>query len=133
MKESFWSYLIMSVGFVSVMFVFFFQSYTNTDEQNYYLLKEVTEAAMIDAIDMATFRSTGEYRIDTEKFVENFTRRFSESVNLSNTYVIKIYDVSEEPPKVTLSVTSTNSTNLTNNIMNFDITNKVSAILETPY
>ena len=133
MKESFWAYLIMSVGFVSVMFVFFFQSYTNTDEQNYHLLKEVTEAAMMDAVDLATFRATGEYRIDQEKFVENFTRRFAESVNLSNTYIIKIYDVNEEPPKVTLSVTSKSATNLTNKIMNFDITNKMSAILETPY
>ena len=133
MKESLWGYLIMTVGFVSIMFVFFFQSYTNLDEQNYYLLKEITEAAMIDAVDMATFRATGEYKIDEKKFVENFVRRFSESVNLSNEYEIKIYDVNESPPKVSLEVISTKQSNITGALLNFDSSNKISAILETPY
>ena len=60
------------LGVVSIAFIYFFQTYTNTDEQNYILLKEITEAAMYDAVDLASYRSTGTVRIDREKFVENF-------------------------------------------------------------
>ena len=46
MKESYWIILIILLGTICVAFINFFQLYTNTDEQNYMLLKEVTEAAM---------------------------------------------------------------------------------------
>ena len=134
MKESLWGYLVILMGIVSIAFIFFFQRVTNTDEHNYYLLKEVTEAAMYDAINLAEYRATGEIRIDREKFVENFIRRFAESASLSRTYVIEIYDVNETPPKVSISVKSTEETNLTGDeIKEFDIVNRLSAILETPY
>ena len=71
--------------------------------------------------------------IDREKFVENFTRRFAESATLSRTYVIKIYDVNETPPKVSLEVSSTESTTATGEVLTFDISNRLDAILETPY
>ena len=133
MKESFWITLIIMLGVVCVAFINFFQIYTNTDEQNYMLLKEVTEAAMYDAVDLASYRSTGTVRIDREKFVENFLRRFAESVTLGNTYVIEIYDVNELPPKVSLKVSTKLQTNVTSEIMEFDIVNRLDAILETPY
>jgi len=133
MKESFWGLLVVGIGIVSVAFIFFFQNATNTDEQNYNLLKEVTEAAMYDAVDIAAYKSTGTVRIDTEKFVENFVRRFAESVTLGNLYVIDIYDVSETPPKVTLKVSTKLDSNVTGELIEFDITNRIDAILETPY
>lgn len=133
MKESFWALAIIALGIVTIGFIYFFQSVTNTDEHNYYLLKEVTEAAMIDAFDMPSYRSTGEIRIDREKFVENFYRRFAESANLARTYVIDIYDVNETPPKVSLRVSSSERTNITNEILDFDIVNQLDAILEVPY
>lgn len=136
MKESFWGSMVILLGVMAIVFIFFFQSITNTDQQNYTLLKEVTEAAMIDAVDMSTYKATGTVRIDREKFVENFVRRFANNVSLSSNYDIYIYDVNEEPPKVTLEVTSTKGTNITgqkNGKVTFDITNKLSAILETPY
>jgi len=133
MKESFWGVFVIMLGVVSIAFIYFFQTYTNTDEQNYILLKEITEAAMYDAVDLASYRSTGTVRIDREKFVENFLRRFAESVTLGNTYVIEIYDVNELPPKVSLKVSTKLQTNVTSEIMEFDIVNRLDAILETPY
>lgn len=133
MKESFWGVFVVMLGVISIAFIYFFQTYTNTDEQNYILLKEITEAAMYDAVDLASYRTTGTVRIDREKFVENFLRRFAESVTLGNTYVIKIYDVNETPPKVSLQVSTKLQTNVTSEIMEFDIVNRLDAILETPY
>lgn len=133
MKESFWSIMIIMIGVISVAFIYFFQTVTSTNEQNYTLLKEVTEASMYDAVDLAAYRKTGEVRIDREKFVENFIRRFAESVSLGNTYVIEIYDVSETPPKVSLKVSSKLNSNVTGEVVEFDIVNKIDAILETPY
>ena len=133
MKESFWGIMVVMLGVISIVFIYFFQTYSNTNEQNYILLKEITEAAMYDAVDLASYRSTGTVRIDREKFVENFLRRFAESVTLGNTYVVKIYDVNETPPKVSLQVSTKLQSNVTNEIMEFDIVNRLDAILETPY
>ncbi len=133
MKESFWGIFVVMLGVTSIAFIFFFQTATNTDEQNYILLKEVTEAAMYDAVDLASYRKTGTVRIDREKFVENFIRRFAESVTLGNTYKVDIYDVHESPPKVSLLISSTVESNVTDEIVEFDISNRLDAILETPY
>lgn len=133
MKESFWAILIVSIGIISIVFIFLFQNLTNTDEHNMHLLKETTEAAMYDAVDLATYREEGIVKIDREKFVENFVRRFAENASLSRKYVIEIYDVNETPPKVSLKVSSTEQGSVNNEIIEFDIVNKIDAILETPY
>ncbi len=133
MKESFWGTLIIGMGVFAIMIVYFFQNVTNTDEHNYNLLKETTEAAMVDAFDMASYKASGEIRIDREKFVENFVRRFAQNATLANTYVIEIYDVNEKPPKVSIKVSTKENTNLASEILEFDIVNKLDAILETPY
>ena len=90
---------------------------------------------MYDAVDWAEYRTSGNVRINREKFVENFVRRFAESVSLGNEYVIEIYDVSETPPKVSLKVSSKLSKQPTSNseTIEFDIVNRLDAILETPY
>jgi len=132
-KESFWGVLVIGIGVIAIAFIFLFQNITNTDEHNMHLLKETTEAAMYDAFDLAAYRSDGVIRIDREKFVENFVRRFADNASLARTYVIEIYDVNEQPPKVSLKVSSTEKGNVANEIMEFDIQNKIDAILETPY
>ena len=133
MKESFWGAMIISFGVISILFIFFFQNVTNTDQQNYNLLRETTEAAMYDSIDSVEYQKTGNIRINADKFVENFIRRFANNASLSNTYVVEIYDISEYPPKVSLLVKSSEQTNVTGDIMTFDITNRIDAILETSY
>lgn len=133
MKETFWGVAVVALGLMAIFFLYFFQSITNTDEHNYHLLKEATEAAMYDALDLASYRESGTIRIDREKFVENFLRRFAESATLSKTYKIEIYDVNELPPKVSLIVSSSETTGLTGELLEFDISNRIDAILETPY
>ncbi|MCI8444894.1 MAG: hypothetical protein HFG15_00500 [Bacilli bacterium] len=136
MKESFWAVIIVMIGVISILFVNFFQNLTNTDEHNYNLLKETTEAAMYDAFDIASYRADGVVRIDREKFVENFLRRFAASANLSRTYRIDIYDVNETPPKVSLKVSSSEGSSITgtkDGVIEFEISNRLDAILEVPY
>ena len=131
MKESFWGAAIASAGVIAIFFILFFQSVTNTDEHNYHLLKEVTKAAMYDALDLATYRDEGVIRIDREKFAENFLRRFAESATLAKTYKVEIFDINELPPKVSIRVSSSESTTLTGDILEFEISNELDAILET--
>ncbi len=133
MKESFWGYLIITIGIIAILVIFFFQNVTNADEQNYTLLKKTTEAAMYDAIDMEAYVNSGIVKINREKFVENFVRRFAQNVKLTSTYQIDIYDVVETPPKVSVRVRSNESTSATGEIIEFSIDNRIDAILETPY
>ena len=113
--------------------MWFIANVTRTDENNYNLLKETVEAAMIDSIDFAYYRETRGVKIDEQKFVENFIRRFAANADLSNSYVIEIYDVNEKPPKVSLKVSSKKTTTLEGKVENFDIVNNIDAILETKY
>lgn len=133
MKESFWAVLITMFGIIMIYFVFFFQSLTNTNEHNYNLLKEVTEASMYDAIDLAAYKKYAAIRINKERFVQSFFIRFAKSATLARTYKIEIFDVNEMPPKVSIRVSSVESTNITNEIMDFSIVNRLDAILEEPY
>ncbi len=107
MKEAFWGYFIIVVGIVGIAIVMLFQDITTTNDQNYYLIKEITEAAMLDAIDKTYYsQNDGAVYMNKEKFTENFIRRYAESAGINKTYNIKIYDIVEMPPKVSLSVGS---------------------------
>lgn len=112
MKESLWGYWIVVLG-VSIMSVMILlQNLTTTSEQDYYMIKEVLEASMYEAVDYGYYRDTGELRMNTEKFTENFIRRFSESVNINKTYQINFYDIYELPPAASVEiVTKTQNSN----------------------
>ncbi|HPF82939.1 MAG TPA: DUF5411 family protein [Bacilli bacterium] len=140
MKESFWAAYIVALGVVAIVFIFLFQNLTNSDEHNMSLLKETTEAAMYDALDYAGYRNDGVVRIDREKFVENFLRRFSENASLARTYKVEFYDVNEVPPKVSIKVYSYETGKLFSGggktkeeSIEFIVSNRIDAILETPY
>ena len=107
-------------------------SYQTGNELDYYLLKETTEAAMIDAVDIGYYRlSGGLYRMDKEKFTESFVRRFAQNVSDTRNYDIKIYDINETPPKVTIKIDSDTSTSFNGDTLK--ISNKISSIMETNY
>ena len=133
MKESIWGYAIITLGILAVGIIWFFANTTRTDQHNYNLLKETTEAAMLDAVDLAAYREDGTIKIIEEKFVENFIRRFAESADLSNTYKIEIYDINEEPHKVSLKVSSATETTATGEVIEFNVVNNIDAILETKF
>lgn len=131
MKESFWGYWLIILGIFVIVILMLIQSFTTTNTQDYYLLKEVTEASMKDSVDYGYFRKYNELRIHREKFIENFIRRFSETVNLNKTYDIEFYAIYEAPPKVSIKVTTkTESYSIGRGQSSFDVVNKVNAILE---
>ena len=132
MKWSFAAIGIFILGVIGVSIIFLFQAITTNNENDYYLLKEVTEAAMIESIDIPYYRETGDLKIVKEKFVENFTRRFAEStIYISSEYKIKTYDVIETPPKVSVIIdTGIGEFNVGGSTDEYKIQNKLDAILE---
>ena len=105
MKWSFASVGLIMLGLFGILIIMLFNDITVSNEQDYFNLKDVTEAAMIDAIDVAYYRLTGDIKISKEKFVENFTRRFSEvSTFGTGNFAIEFYQISEYPAKVSVRI-----------------------------
>ena len=117
---------IITFGVVNIV-----QNYQTGNELDYYLLRETTEAAMTDAVDVGYYRLSGLLRIDKEKFVESFVRRFSENVSNSRTYDIGFYDINETPPKVSVMVQSETSATIDGESLS--LSNRVDVILESNY
>ena len=119
-------------GLVGISIIMLFQQITTTNENDYYLLKEITEAAMIDSIDISYYRETGNLKIVKEKFVENFTRRFAESTLIIGTkYTIKFFDIMEEPPKVSVRIdTGIENYRIYNTEDSYNVLNELTGIFE---
>ncbi len=131
MKVSYWAYLLLFLGIFGIVLINLFGNLTTSNEQDYHLLKEITEAAMIDAVDLnavregigydgVTIETAPEYmhcveysssspRIIREKFVESFVRRFAEVAKTNDNYKISFDDIDECPPKVSVTVTTQES------------------------
>lgn len=132
MKESVWGYWIIVLGLSIVSVMVLLQNYTTTSEQDYYLMKNVLEASMYDAVDYGYYRDTGKLTMNAEKFSENFVRRFSETVNINKTYKLNFYDIYEEPPAASVEVvTTTGDTNAADEAVN--VVNRLTGILYTFY
>lgn len=130
MKESYWGYWIILLGVFVTVILMLIANITTKNTEDYLLVKQITEAAMIDAVDYGYYRDHEELRINREKFVENFLRRFAENASLS-TYKIDFYGIYEAPPKVTVKVTTkSNAFMIAGDSATFDIVNRVDAILE---
>ena len=131
MKESMWMYMFATLGIIGLILINLFGQIVVSNEQNYYLLKEITEAAMQDSVDLRAYREgvgydgvsvssdpesmhcvayqPGTVRIIREKFVESFMMRFANSADLNRNYRVVVHDVDECPPKVSVSLIATNS------------------------
>ena len=57
MNSSMWAYFIVLLGILGIVIINTSTNLLMTNEQDYFILKETTEAAMIDAIDMEAYRS----------------------------------------------------------------------------
>lgn len=138
MKWSFASIGVIIMGLFGLLIIILFNEITVSNEQDYYTLKDATEAAMIESIDVAYYRLTGEIKMSKEKFVENFTRRFTETSTFGQgNYNIEFYQISESPAKVSLRIVdSTNSYNIYNtysvdiDATQINVVNELSAILD---
>lgn len=136
MKEAMWGYMIVILGiFVTVVMVVI-RDYQSTNDQDYYLLKEVTAAAMLDSVDYGYYREHNDVRIIEEKFVENFLRRFAETMNSTKTYQIEMFRVNEDPPLATIKVTTATGTvqvDQDESEIDFGVISLMSGILDMKY
>ena len=132
MKWWFASAGLIIMGLFGLLVIILFNEITVSNEQDYYNLKTATEASMIDAVDVAYYRLTGDVKINKEKFVENFTRRFTENSTFGEgNYSIVFYDIMESPPKVSLRIIdNTNTYNIYNIETDAQIVNEITAILD---
>ena len=110
------------------------QNFSTGNELDYYLLKETTDAAMMDALDYSFYANSGSVRMDKEKFAESFLRRFANNVTQSKEYDISFYDINETPPKVSVKVNAFTTTGGPDGGRdNLAITTKYDAVLEDTY
>lgn len=160
MSETMWGYLFLLLGIMAAGLLILFGSINTKDEQNYYLLKEVTQNAMLDAVDDVAYEvgltqeevnnntgiikcvsgQPGTIRIITERFIESFARRYAEVAHVNKDYRIEFYEILECPAKVTVRVISTEDFSWLEKIFNATpdgestdakIVNELTAILET--
>ena len=134
MKWSFASVATIVLGIFGLFIILLFSELTVSNEQDYYSLKEAAEASMIESIDIAYYRLTGDVKIVKEKFVENFTRRFTETSTFGQgNYQIDFYQISETPPKVSIRILdkTTNYRIYSYDSENYNILNEITAILDT--
>jgi len=127
---------IILLSVIALLLINVLTNFSTGSELDYYLVKETADAAMEDAIDMTYLRTCGLYRIDKEKFVENFIYRFANNVDATRDYDIKFYDINEVPPKVSVKVDSLTVLSVKGKEDSkeaADITTSYDAILETTY
>ena len=122
---------IIILSLATLLMINIISNYSSGSELDYYLVKETGEAAMIDAIDVKYYRDNGLLRIDKEKFVESFIRRFADSVDNTRNYQVSFYDLNEVPPKVSVKVDS--STVLSFKGSNLEMSTQLDGILENTY
>ena len=129
MKEAFWGVLIVILGIFGIVCINLFQNVTVDNDKVYYVLKESTEASAHDSIDLSYYRLGGTLRIVEDKFVENLARRFSQSITTGN-YTISVQNINELPPLMSVKIRS-GVTSIRGD--EFNLTNRVDAIIETKY
>ena len=79
MNKSILAVGIIFLSLLALLLINVLTNYSTGSELDYYLVKETTDAAMKDALDMSYYWNCGMYRIDKEKFVESFLYRFADS------------------------------------------------------
>lgn len=137
MKYSFAALGIIMAGLIGIVFIGVFQSVTTNNESEYYVLKEAMEASMLESIDLVCYRNNKEegcgevIKISEQKFVENFTRRFAQSITGdANEYEILFYDIIESPPKASIAIVGKTKEYALMSDESFDLANALSGILE---
>lgn len=133
MNESMWGYFIIVLGIIICVVLLLVYNYSSANESDYYNLKETTEAAAIESIDYGEW-GRGLLKINEESFIESFIRRFAETTNGNQNYKIEFFNIYEEPPKVSVSVTTeTGEYAVKNQAVSVPIINKTDGILVFGY
>ena len=127
MSSSYWGYWLVVMGVAIVGLMISVQGITTTTTQNYYSLKEITEASMLEAVDYGYYRDYNEVKMNKEKFMEVFTRMLAETVQ-NETYTVSFYGLYEAPPKVSVEIKSNAGAG---NLTDGDVVNRIDAIIQT--
>ena len=131
MKESYWGWWLIALGIFVVVILLLVQNVTSNNTEDFYSINQVSESAMLAAVDYAYYRDYGELKINKEKFMEVFLRQFAETVNGRNEYTITFTSIYEAPPKASVEVSSkTNTYVVANDAETLVLTSRVDAILE---
>lgn len=129
MSSSYWGYWLVVMGVAIVGLMISVQGITTTNTQDYYTLKEVVDASMLEAVDYAYYRDYNEVKIDKEKFMEVFIRMLAEVMGTTDVYEVNFYDLYEAPPKVSVEIKSNSGTDFIN-VGNYDTVTRIDAILQ---
>lgn len=131
MKETYWGYWLIVLGIFVVVIMLLIQNVTSNNTFDEYTIKQISEAAMVDAVDYNYYRNYGEIKINKEKFMENFLRRFAEVASVTTNYEITFTGIYEAPPKVSVEInSSTGSFVVGTSSEKFDMATRIDAILE---
>ncbi len=131
MSNAYWGYWLIILGVFVVVIMLLVQNLTNSTTITNTMVREISEAAMVDAVDYAYYREYGELRINKEKFIETFLGRMAESADATTEYTIDFYEIYEAPPKISVKVSSKSASfNVAGDTETFDIVESVDAILE---
>lgn len=136
MNKSILAVGIIFLSLLALLLINVLTNYSTGSELDYYLVKETTDAAMKDSIDMSYYWNCGIYRIDKEKFVESFLYRFADNVDITRDYKIGFYDINELPPKVSVKIDSLTVLSVKDESGSTDaaqMSTSYDAILETTY
>ena len=158
MNSTMWTYFFMVIGILGIVMINIFSDMLIANEQDYFILKEATEAAMMDSIDYNAYYygigydgvtpdnstamhckegETKQFRIKQEKFMESFLLRFSKAAGMKKTYTITVHEIDECPPKVSITVSAKDKFSFLQFFrVSYDsdeqIVNRITSILETP-
>ncbi len=124
---------IILLGSLTLLIINVISNYSTGGEVDYYLVKETSEAAMTDALDDTFMSIHGIPRIDKEKFMESFIRRFANNVDQTRNYTIGFYGINEVPPMVSVKVDSSTvlSVKIGDKTEKTDISTSISQIVES--
>ena len=67
MRESYWGYWLIVLGIFVVVILLLIRNVTSNNTEDYYTLNQISEAAMVDAVDFAYYRQFGELKINKEQ------------------------------------------------------------------
>lgn len=132
MKEAYWGYWIVLLGVFIVVIMLLIQNVTSTSTETDYNVKQIAEASMVDAVDYGYYREYGEIKINKEKFMESFLRRYADIADITTDTTVSFTNIYEAPPKVSVEIITKSKTySIASDSTSFDMASRIDAILES--
>ena len=99
MQSSYWGYwlIVLGVGIIGLMISV--QGITTNTTQDYYSLREITEASMLEAVDYGYYRDYNYLKMNKEKFMLWFVIILAETMGPYDTYAANFYAIYDAHPK----------------------------------